>query len=89
MQEAQDDHKLMRRLQIVEGQIRGVKRMVEEEEHPSHILTQMAAVRAAIAGAAAVLVKSHLRSSLAAIVARGGDPEEVDDVMDYLKVFGS
>ncbi|MDP6125814.1 MAG: metal-sensing transcriptional repressor [Candidatus Latescibacteria bacterium] len=89
MHEANDDHRLMRRLQIIEGQIKGVKRMVEEEAHPSKILTQMSAVRAAIAGAASVLVGSHLRISLADIVARDGDPDEVDDVMDSLKLFGS
>ena len=53
--------KLLDRLKRIEGQVRGLQRMVEEERYCPDILAQVAAVQASLRGAAGVLLQGHLR----------------------------
>jgi DNA-binding FrmR family transcriptional regulator len=73
--ERNDKPKLLNRLNRVEGQVRGVARMVEEDRYCIDILTQVQAVRAALAKVETELLKDHLGHCIeGAIVA--GDKEE-------------
>jgi DNA-binding FrmR family transcriptional regulator len=52
---------LLRRLARVEGQVRGLQRMVEEDRYCIDVLTQMAAVQSAVQGVALALLDDHVR----------------------------
>lgn len=66
---------IQHRLNRIEGQVRGVARMVEEDRYCIDVLTQLRAARAAIAGVEAEILKSHLQHCIeSAIVA--GDADE-------------
>ncbi len=52
---------LLKRLKRVEGQVRGVAQMVEDERYCPDILAQISAVEAALQGVAQGLVANHLR----------------------------
>ena len=56
------DHKAdyLRRLRRIEGQVRGIHRMVDEDEYCIDILTQVAAVKSALQTVAVGLVEDHL-----------------------------
>lgn len=54
-----EQEKLVQRLKRVEGQVRGLQRMVTEEQPCTHVLTQIAAARAALAGVAKVIFEQH------------------------------
>ena len=59
-----------RRLKRVEGQIRGLQRMVEQERECEAVLTQLMAARAALDSVALMIVENHMKECLAS-----GDPE--------------
>ena len=72
---AKDD--LLKRLARVEGQVRGVSRMVEDERYCIDVVTQINAVRAALDKIALGLVDDHVRHCLK-------DPRRTDEHADEL-----
>jgi CsoR family transcriptional regulator, copper-sensing transcriptional repressor len=69
-----DQH--LKRLRRIEGQIRGLQRMVEEDVYCIDILTQVSASTKALQSFALQLLEEHLRHCVAAAAVKGG--EEVD-----------
>lgn len=75
------------RLKRIEGQVRGIHRMVDEGRYCPDILTQIASVHAALRGVGKVLMRSHLQHCVTDAL-RGGDPVEAertyDEVMELM-----
>ena len=67
---------LLKRLKRIEGQVRGLQNMIEEERYCIDILTQVSATRAALDGVALGVMEDHVRHC----VREGGD-EKVDELM--------
>ena len=67
--------KLLNRLSRIEGQVRGVSRMVEEDRYCIDILTQVQALRAALAKVETELLKDHLGHCIEGAIV-SGDKEE-------------
>ncbi len=67
---------LLKRLARVEGQVRGVERMVEEDRYCIDVLTQISAIRAALDKVALGLLDDHARHCL---VGHGGGPADPDE----------
>ena len=63
----------LKRLRRIEGQIRGLQRMVEEDKYCIDILTQVAAATKALQSVALGLLDEHLSHCVAQAVAEGGD----------------
>ncbi len=73
---------LLKRLSRIEGQVRGVQSMVNEERYCIDVLTQISAIRAALDKVALGLVDEHARNC---VREPGGDPEaHVDELMGTL-----
>lgn len=70
---------LVHRLNRLEGQIRGIRSMVEEERYCVDILTQVSAVKSALDGFNRVLLNSHIRGCVVEDI-REGDEEVVDEL---------
>ena len=66
---------LLNRLSRIEGQVRGVARMVEEDRYCIDVLTQLQAVRAALARVETEMLKDHLGHCIEAAIT-GGDADE-------------
>ena len=64
---------LLKRLRRVEGQVRGLHRMVEEDAYCIDVLTQVSAATKALQSVAVALLEEHLRHCVADAVAQGGD----------------
>ena len=75
--------KLMNRLSRMEGQIRGIRGMLENDAYCTDILTQSAAVGAAINAFNRELLASHIRGCVAHDI-RQGDDQVIEDLMDTL-----
>ena len=75
---------LINRLSRIEGQIRGVRAMVEKDAYCPDILTQTSAVSAAINGFAKVLLSEHIRTCVAEDVRQGNDAT-LDELMNTLQ----
>jgi len=72
-----------KRLRRIEGQVRGLQKMVEEDRYCADIITQIASVQEALRGVARNLMKNHLHHC-AAKALRSGKKEEVQAMYDEL-----
>ena len=63
-----------KRLRRIEGQVRGLQKMVEEERYCADILVQMSSVHEALRGVARELLRNHLKHCAATAI-RSGDAE--------------
>ena len=75
---------LMNRLKRVEGQVRGVEKMLEEGAYCPDILTQASAVNSALNRFCRVLLTSHLRTCVSEDI-RAGREDTVDELMVVLQ----
>ncbi len=83
-----DKEQIAKRLSRVEGQVRGVSRMVDEERYCIDVLTQIGAIQAALDKVALELIDDHTRHCV--VEAEGGERvEKVDELMAALGRFVS
>ncbi len=68
--------RLLNRLRRIEGQVRGVARMVEEDRYCIDVLTQLQAVRAALARVEIEMLKSHLGHCIESAIVSGDQAEQ-------------
>lgn len=75
---------LMNRLNRIEGQVRGVKKMLEEDRYCIDVITQVSAITAALNGFNKVLLSSHIQSCVVKDVEEGSD-QKVKELCDVLQ----
>jgi DNA-binding FrmR family transcriptional regulator len=68
-----DKDSYLKRLRRIEGQVRGLQRMIDEDKYCIDILTQVAAATKALQSVALGLLDEHLSHCVAEAVAEGGD----------------
>ena len=73
----------LKRLRRVEGQVRGLQRMVEEERYCADILTQISSVHEALRSVGRELMRNHLKHCAASAI-RGGDMAEAEEMYDEI-----
>ena len=80
---------MLGRLRRIEGQVRGVHRMVDEDAYCIDILTQVAAVQTALEQVAVNVLDGHVRHCVADAVADDGDEADVklDELMAAVRRF--
>jgi len=66
----------LRRLKRIEGQVRGLQRMVEQERYCPDVIMQVAAVQQALRGVARELMRHHLAHCVRRAMAEGGESAE-------------
>lgn len=84
-----DDHpKLIARINRIEGQIRGLKKMVEENHNCLQVLKQIAAAAGALRSLGAVILEDHLKGCVAnAIRKQDHESELIAEVIDIFNKF--
>ena len=70
----------MRRLKNIEGHIRGIERMLDEEAYCIDVIRQIQAAQAALNKVSSIILEEHLNSCLITAV-RGEDPSERERVL--------
>jgi DNA-binding FrmR family transcriptional regulator len=68
-----DKEQYLQRLRRIEGQVRGLQRMIEDDKYCIDILTQVSAATSALNAVALGLLEDHLGHCVAQAVAEGGD----------------
>lgn len=71
-----DKDAYLKRLRRIEGQIRGLQRMVENDEYCIDVLTQISAATKALQAVSLGLIDEHLKHCVAEAIAEGGDTAE-------------
>lgn len=82
--EQDEQTKLVNRLNRLEGQIRGIKNMVEEDVYCDDILIQVAAVKSALDALSSQLFENHLKTCVVRDI-KEGHPEIVEEVLTTIK----
>lgn len=80
----EDKRALINRLNRIEGQIRGIRSMVEKDAYCPDVLTQASAASAALNGFAKVLLSEHIRTCVAEDV-RNGNDDALDELLNTLQ----
>ena len=80
-----DRAQLLRRLSRMEGQVRGVARMIERDEYCIDILQQTAALRAAVDAVSLLLMEDHVAGCLATAVRTGEAQTYTEEVMEVVR----
>ena len=75
------------RLRKIEGQVRGLQRMVDEDQYCLDILTQVNSVTAALRAVGLGLLDDHVRHCVAASIAAGDGEEKVGELMAAVSRF--
>jgi len=80
---SEDKDAVLKRLRRIEGQVRGVERMVEEERYCIDVVTQVTAIQAALDKVALELLSDHAAHCVAG--AEGDRRERTEELMDAVK----
>lgn len=80
----QTKQKLVRRLKIIEGQVRGLQDMLSRDVYCIDIITQTSAVKQALSGAEDALMENHLSTCVVAQMQKGKQGKAVEEI---LKVY--
>ncbi|MGM9988529.1 MAG: metal-sensing transcriptional repressor [Bacillaceae bacterium] len=78
---------LTKRLKRIEGQVRGISKMVEEDRYCIDIVTQVLAVEAAMRKVGFSLVERHVNHCVAKALAEGDGEKSVEELMGVIKRF--
>jgi DNA-binding FrmR family transcriptional regulator len=85
-----DKDALIRRLHRIEGQVRGVERMVDEDRYCIDILTQIAAVNTALEAVAFKILDEHVRHCVAGALRSGDEAaarEKTEELLEAVQRF--
>jgi DNA-binding FrmR family transcriptional regulator len=82
---SKDKAQLVRRLARMEGQVRGIARMIERDEYCIDILQQTAALRAAVDALSILVLEDHVQGCVRTAAARGEADQYVDEVIDVVR----
>lgn len=81
------DQKILQRLKRIEGQVRGIHKMVEDDRYCIDIITQIAAARAALDKVGLQLLERHAHGCVQKAVRSGEGEQAIDELMDVIKLF--
>jgi CsoR family transcriptional regulator, copper-sensing transcriptional repressor len=82
---SKDKASLVRRLSRMEGQVRGIARMIEREEYCVDILQQTAALRAAVDSLSILVLEDHVQGCVRIAAEQGKADEYADEVIDVVR----
>lgn len=80
MRDEDQKKKLLNRLSRIEGQVRGVKKMIENDAYCNDVLTQSAAIAAAVDALNREILRSHIHSCVVRDIREGKD-EVADELI--------
>ena len=76
------------RLSRIEGQVRGVSRMIENKRYCIDILTQLRAIRAALGKVETKVIKDHADHCIADAIGSGSEAEQKKKFSELIELFG-
>ena len=76
----------LHRTKILEGQMRGLEKMIDNEDYCMDIITQSLAIQKSLRSLNKLLVENHLRTHVSDMFAAGGEQQEMA-VAELLKVY--
>ena len=78
--------KTIRRLKLIEGQVRGLQRMVEEEKYCVDIIIQASAVKEALSGVKDLMLENHLSTHVVEQIKSGKEKQAISEILKVYKL---
>ena len=78
---------IVKRLKLIEGQVKGIQKMIEEDKYCIDILTQVAAVRAAINKVGVILLERHSKSCMENVIFSDDREKALQDLLNTVQKF--
>jgi len=78
--------KAVRRLKIVEGQVRGFQRMVQEEKYCIDIINQSSAIKEALSSVEDLILENHLSTHVVEQMKSGKEAKAIKEILSVYKV---
>ena len=82
-----DKSSLVKRLNRVEGQVRGIAKMIEEDRYCVDVLTQVAAVRSALDAMALQMLRDHTHGCVQGAIRSGKGDAAIDELLAVVEKF--
>lgn len=76
----------MRRLKIIEGQVRGLQKMVDEDTYCIDIIAQASAIKEALSGVEDLLLENHLSTHVIHQIKNGDDNQATEEILKVYKL---
>ena len=80
----EEKNKIIKRLNIIEGQVRGIKQMIENDRYCDDVLTQMSAINKSLESVENFILESHIKGCVVSDI-KAGNLDIIDEVMDLFK----
>ena len=78
--------KVLRRLKIVEGQVRGLERLVEKDTYCVDVITQSAAAREALSGVESLMLENHLSTHVVHQMKSGKSNKAIAEILKIYRL---
>ncbi|GMA64218.1 metal-sensitive transcriptional regulator [Alicyclobacillus fastidiosus] len=78
---------LLSRLKRIEGQVRGIQKMIEDDRYCVDILVQIAAIKSAIHQVGLSLLESHTKGCVADAMEDNNGDDKIEELMDVIRQF--
>ncbi|MDP6347723.1 MAG: metal-sensitive transcriptional regulator [Dehalococcoidia bacterium] len=82
---SQDKDALLARLKRIEGQARGVQRMLEGDRYCVDVVQQLNAISAAVDEVALIVLQNHIEGCVSEAIREGAGEERIQELMDVLR----
>lgn len=90
LSQASDKEALMKRLKRIEGQVKGIQKMLDEERYCVDILVQISAIRSAINKVGTIILENHVKGCVSESIKQGdneGTENMINELMDTINKF--
>ena len=84
--DAKEKKSINNRLSIIQGQVVGIKKMIEEDRYCNDVLIQLQAIDKSIKSLANVLLETHMRDYVKSTI-ENKDEKSIDELMSLIKMF--
>ncbi|MYL33700.1 metal-sensing transcriptional repressor [Pontibacillus yanchengensis] len=82
-----EKEQVLNRLKRIEGQVRGIQKMVEEDRYCVDVLVQISAINAALKKVGFTLMERHTNHCVADAIQKGEGEEAIDELMKVIQQF--
>lgn len=83
-----EKEKMLKRLKRIEGQVRGIQKMIEEDRYCVDILIQISAIESALKQVGFSVTERHMNHCVSDAIKKGEGAESIDELMKVLRQFG-
>ncbi|TDM02419.1 metal-sensing transcriptional repressor [Macrococcus carouselicus] len=84
----EEKDKMLKRLKRIEGQVRGIQKMIEEDRYCVDILIQISAIESALKQVGFSVTERHMNHCVSDAIRKGEGEESITELMKVLRQFG-